>query len=120
MNAAVETGLVRVDSWKLVCQDCCDEFENGEGWSVFAAPAYAVDDALDSDWVVREGLVLCSACRYRAVCMDEDDKCTRRDLTEAEDGWMYCPDHISQGMDDEVDFPSEVARALMDDDRADR
>lgn len=96
---AQAAGLVRVDSWKVVCQECRDEFEDSNGWTLYADQGYAQESAEDADWTVREGLVLCSSCGHRKVCMDEDRGCVRRDLTEADDGWMYCPDHIEQGMD---------------------
>jgi hypothetical protein len=93
------TGVVRVDSWKIVCQECRDQYEDYNGWSIFGEQWHAIESAEDNDWTVRDGLVLCGSCGHRKVCMDEDRACTRRDLSEADDGWMYCPDHIEQGMD---------------------
>jgi hypothetical protein len=90
----------RVDSWMLLCDGCGTEFENGNGWSIFADRWYAEDDARDNEWLVRDGLTLCVPCREKTTyCRDEDNKCLRRDVSEADDGWLYCPDHIEQGMD---------------------
>lgn len=94
------TGLVRIDSWKIVCQECYDGFENHMGWSIFADHGYAEEQAQDSDWLVRNGLTLCPSCwEKRPCCRDENNECVRRDVTEADDGWLYCPEHIEQGMD---------------------
>lgn len=94
------TGLVRIDSWKIVCQECYDGFENHMGWSIFADHGYAEEQAQDSDWLVRNGLTLCPSCwKKRPYCRDENNECVRRDVTEADDGWLYCPEHIEQGMD---------------------
>lgn len=93
-------GIVRVDSWKVVCHDCGREGEFGD-WTIFGDRWYAIDAAYDADWAVQGdgALVLCADCGHRKVCKDENRACTRRDLAEADDGWMYCPDHIAQGMD---------------------
>ena len=97
---AERVGLVRVDSWKVVCQECREEFENGIGWTIYADAGYAADEAADCDWLVRTGLVLCLSCwEKNPYCRDEDNDCIRRDVSEADDGWLYCPDHIGQGMD---------------------
>lgn len=91
------SGIVRVDSYKLVCQECFEEYEDWNGWTIFGDAGHAQESAVEGDWVVRPGLVLCSSCGHRKVCMDEDWKCVRRDgLTEADDGWLYCPEHLEQ------------------------
>lgn len=94
------TGIVRVDSWKVVCNECRQDFESDNDWTIFADRWYAEDCARDHDWLIRDGLVLCVSCWEKApYCRDEDGKCLRRDLSEADDGWLYCPEHIEQGMD---------------------
>lgn len=96
----VPTGLVRVDSWKVVCDECRDEFESGDGWTIFGDAGYATESAQGADWLVRKGLTLCTLCwEKNPYCRDEDDECLRRDVSEADDGWLYCPEHIAQGMD---------------------
>ena len=106
---AQKTGLVRVDSWKVVCDECRKEYEDWNGWTIYGEEWHAIESATDSDWIVRDGLVLCSECGHRKVCMDEDNKCVRRDLTEADDGWLYCPEHIEQGMDEVSTPPTQAA-----------
>lgn len=99
------SGIIEVQCYRLVCQECLNEYEGWNGWSIFLHAADAVDAATDSDWTVRPDLVLCSKCGHRKVCMDENNRCARRDLTEADDGWMYCPDHIEQGTDASPSVP---------------
>ena len=95
-----ETGVIRVDSWKVVCQECRETHENGNDWPVFADRWSAEDEARDFDWAIRGELVICPNCvERRPVCLDHDEKCTRRDVSEADDGRLYCPDHLAQGMD---------------------
>lgn len=102
-------GLVRVVSWKVVCQECRDEFEDGNGWTLFADHGHAQDSAVDHDWLVRDGLTLCVSCwEKNPYCRDEDDGCVRRDVSGADDGWLYCPDHIEQGMDAPVTPPART------------
>jgi hypothetical protein len=97
---AKRSGVIAVQCYRIVCQECLNEYEDWNGWSIWLHPADAADSAIDSEWTVRPDLVLCGNCGHRKVCMDEDNKCARRDLTEADDGWLYCPEHIEQGMDD--------------------
>lgn len=83
----------------VVCQECRSHYEDWNGFSVWVDQSGAADAAIDAEWTVRDGLVLCDDCGHRKVCRDEDNTCVRRDLAAADDGWMYCPDHIEQGMD---------------------
>lgn len=100
MSESNATGLVRVDSWKVVCQECHAEFEDGNGWTIFGDHGHAMESASEGDWLVRADLTLCSMCSSaKPYCRDENNECVRRDVTEADDGWLYCPDHIGQGMD---------------------
>lgn len=105
-------GLVRVDSWKVVCYECRDEYEDWNGWTIFGDHGHAWESASESDWLMREGLVLCPSCwQKKPYCRDEDEKCLRRDVSEADDGWLYCPDHIEQGMDETTVIPPAEGEA---------
>ena len=108
---AQQTGIVRVDSWKIVCNECRAEYEDWNGWTIYGDQGHAIESATEADWTVRDALVLCSECGHRKVCMDEDRECVRRDLTEDPTGWMYCPKHIEQGMDG---MPKPTAKGASD------
>lgn len=91
-----------IPMYRVECdEDGCDASpqDDGEFWA-WSDDDQAEEDARESDWIVRPDLHLCRAHGGRNVCMGDDEECPRRDeLTEADDGWMYCPQHVEQGMD---------------------
>lgn len=90
-----------IEMYHVVCDhDGCEGHPRGDSYA-FADLGAALDDAVDGDWCIRDGLHLCPEHGYRTVCMGDDEGCPRRDVSEADDGWVYCPAHLHEGMDDE-------------------
>lgn len=95
--------IKEVPMYRVVCdEDGCDASpQDSTDYFAWANPGSAIDDAVSADWAVRDGLHLCEDHGHRTVCMGDDSECPRRDdLAEADDGWMYCPEHLEQGMDE--------------------
>jgi hypothetical protein len=91
-----------VTMYRVECDhDGCDTSPQDESdYYAWGDAGFAVDSAIDHGWTIRKGLHLCPDHGHRTVCMGDDEECPRRDkLAEADDGWMYCPDHVGQGMD---------------------
>lgn len=78
------------------CDASPQEFSDYYAW---ADSGSAYDDALSGGWTIRPGLDPLPRAWFPHVCMGSDEECPRRDVSEADDGWMYCPDHVDQGMD---------------------
>lgn len=93
-----------VEMYRLVCDEpgCEASPQDGGDYFAWADRGSAYDDAAYGFWTIRPNLDLCPDHGSRTVCMGDDEQCPRRDVSEAEDGWMYCPDHISQGMWEEA------------------
>lgn len=87
--------------YRVVCDapDCDSSPQDGGDYYAWADAGAAYDEAIGGDWVIRPGLDLCPEHGHRTVCMGNDEECPRRDVSEAGDGWMYCPEHIEQGAD---------------------
>lgn len=86
-----------VTMYRVECDEpACDESPHEEHYA-WLQDGVALDEAVNADWTVRPGLHLCPEHAGRTVCMGNDETCARRDVTEADDGWMYCPEHIEEG-----------------------
>lgn len=93
--------VVTTTMYRVVCdEEGCDSSPQDHGdYFAWADVGAAYDEANGGDWAIRPGLDLCPEHGGRTVCMGDDEQCSRRDVSEADDGWMYCPDHREQGMD---------------------
>lgn len=88
-----------VPMYRVVCDEpnCGESAQEGDYYAWIDA-SDALQEASDADWTTRHPyLHLCPEHGRRTVCMGEGDDCPRRDVTEAADGWVYCPDHIAEG-----------------------
>ncbi len=96
--------IQEVTMYRVVCDEpgCEVPAQDETDYYAWADPGSAVDGAMDGEWIVRDGLHLCPEHGSRKVCMGDDEQCPRRDVTEADDGWMYCPGHIAEGTDSEA------------------
>lgn len=92
--------IQEVTMYRVVCdQDGCEKSaQDDTEFFCWSDQESARNDAESADWYMRKDLHLCPDHGYRSVCMH--DECPRRDVTEADDGWPYCPEHISEGMDE--------------------
>lgn len=89
--------------YRVVCdRDGCEEHPHHNDYYAWAEVGEALDEAINAEWYIRGGgtLALCPEHGYRTVCMGDVEDCPRRDVTEADDGWMYCPEHRHEGMDE--------------------
>jgi len=91
-----------VTMYRVQCDEpgCEDSPQEGGDYYAWADHGAAYDEAMGGDWTIRDGLDLCPEHGRRTVCMGDDEQCARRDVSEADDGWMYCPDHKDQGGDE--------------------
>ena len=81
-----------------VCDECKNDYENGEYTPYFDSPGEAMDEAGSSDWVqLADGAVFCNRCIpvlvARGVIEEDDDvsgpayrRVTAASLPAAEDG----------------------------------
>ena len=93
-----------VEMYRVECDhDGCDEHPHYGDFYAWADEGKAIEEATNAEWYVRGWpvtLTLCPEHGHRTVCMGDDEECPRRDVTEADDGWMYCPEHRGEGMDE--------------------
>lgn len=95
--------VVTVPMFRVICDEAplCHASPNDGEYYAWSDSGAAMDEALDSEWVVRthpngEQMVLCPL-HGADVCRGADESCLRRDTARADDGWAYCPDHIEEG-----------------------
>jgi len=90
--------LQAVTMYRVVCDEpgCTASANDDTEFYAWSDHGAAYDSANDGDWTVRPGLDLCPDHGSRKLCMGNDEKCPRRDVSEAADGWMYCPEHLER------------------------
>lgn len=95
--------LLAVTMYRVVCDEpgCNASPQDQSDYFAWADSGTPYDDAAGADWTIRPNFDLCPEHGHRTVCMGADEECPRRDeLAEADDGWLYCPDHLAEGMDE--------------------